>query len=130
MFGRDTEKLKSFLGAESEFKGDLVSKGILRMDGLVNGRIQANQVIITETARVTGEVLARKIIVGGKVEGSLRASEFVEITPKGNVKGEIFTKRLMILDGGEFNGRVEMKAGEPKILEFESRNSESARAQG
>jgi len=130
MFSRDTEKMKSFLGSESEFRGELVSKGVLRMDGQMNGRVRANQVIITETARITGEVLAKKITVGGRVEGILRASELVEITPKGKVKGEIFTKRLMVMDGGEFNGRVEMKAGEPNDVEFESRNSESAAAKG
>jgi cytoskeletal protein CcmA (bactofilin family) len=130
MFGRDAEKLKSFLGSESEFQGELVSRGVLRMDGLVNGRIRANQVIITETARIIGEVLARKIIVGGRVEGTLRASEVVEITPKGRVRGEIFTKRLMVMDGGEFNGHVEMKAGESNVLEFESRDQEAVSGKG
>ena len=130
MFGRDAEKLKSFLGSESEFQGELVSRGVLRMEGLVNGRIRANQVIITETARIIGEVLARKIIVGGRVEGTLRASEVVEITPKGRVRGEIFTKRLMVMDGGEFNGHVEMKAGESNVLEFESRDQEAVSGKG
>jgi len=124
MFGKDGEKLKSFLGARSEFQGELTAEGILRMDGAVTGKVEADEVILSETAVIKGNVVAKRIIVGGKVEGILRAENLVEITPKGKVKGEIFTNKLLIMEGGEFNGRIEMKAGEPNVLDFESRNQE------
>ncbi len=124
MFGKDAEKLKSFLGSRSEFQGELTVEGILRMDGAVTGKVQADQVILSETAVIKGNVLAKRIIVGGKVEGILRAEDLVEITPKGKVKGEIFTNKLLIMEGGELNGRVEMKADEPNVLDFESRSQE------
>ncbi len=124
MFSKDAEKLKSFLGARSEFQGELTAEGILRMDGTVTGKVQADQVILSETAVIKGDVVAKRIIVGGKVEGTLRAENLVEITPKGKVKGEIFTNKLLIMEGGEFNGRIEMKAGEQNVLDFESRNQD------
>ena len=124
MFSKDAEKLKSFLGAGSEFQGELTAEGILRMDGTVTGKVQADQVILSETAVMKGNIVAKRIIVGGKVEGILRAHDLVEITPKGKVKGEIFTNKLLLMEGGEFNGRVEMKADEPNVLDFESRNHE------
>ncbi len=124
MFGKDGEKLKSFLGARSEFQGELTAEGILRMDGAVTGKVEADEVILSETAVIKGNVVAKRIIVGGKVEGILRAENLVEITPKGKVKGEIFTNKLLIMEGGEFNGRIEMKAGEPNVLDFEARNQE------
>ena len=124
MFGKDGEKLKSFLGARSEFQGELTAEVILRMDGAVTGKVEADEVILSETAVIKGNVVAKRIIVGGKVEGILRAENLVEITPKGKVKGEIFTNKLLIMEGGEFNGRIEMKAGEPNVLDFESRNQE------
>ena len=124
MFGRGTEKLKSFLGAESEFKGEFTAKGILRIDGTVTGTVQADQVIISETAAIRGDIIAKRIIVGGMVEGKLRASNRVEILPKGNVKGQIITNKLLVAEGGVFNGQIDMNANEPGVLDFEYKNQE------
>ena len=122
MFGKEMEKLKSFLGTQSELHGELISKGILRLDGTVTGRIQADQVILTETAFIKGDIVANRIIVGGKAEGILRAIDLVEIGSKGRVNGEIVTDRLIVFEGGNFNGRIEMKSDRPNVLDFESRS--------
>ena len=39
MFSKDPEKMESFLGANSNFKGELNVKGTLRVDGRVEGRL-------------------------------------------------------------------------------------------
>jgi cytoskeletal protein CcmA (bactofilin family) len=122
MFNKKGEKLKSFLGSESEFQGELAAKGILRIDGTVTGKIRADQVILSETSFIRGEITAKKIIVGGKVEGVLKGETLVEITSKGKVKGEIFTSRFLVMEGGELNGHIEMKTDESKIIDFESKN--------
>jgi cytoskeletal protein CcmA (bactofilin family) len=85
MFNKNGEKLKSFLGSESEFQGELAAKGILRIDGTVTGKIRADQVILSETSFIRGEITAKKIIVGGKVEGVLKGETLVEITSKGKI---------------------------------------------
>jgi len=102
------EKLKSFLGDSSEMKGNLYSGGILRLDGVVIGTVRAEEVILSATASIDGEVSAGKIIVVGKMNGTLRADDVVEIREKGYVKGNIITKRLVMTSGGTFNGRIEM----------------------
>jgi cytoskeletal protein CcmA (bactofilin family) len=87
----------------------------------VVGNIHADQVILSETSVVKGEITAGKIIVGGTVEGVLRAEDLVEIRSKGKVNGKIFAKRFVVMSGGEFNGQIEMKAERHNVLEFESR---------
>ena len=114
-------KLKSFLGAQSELKGELSSKGILRLDGTVIGNVHADQVILSETSVIRGEITAGKIIVGGAVEGVLHAEDLVEIRSKGKVNGKIFAKRFVVISGGEFNGQIEMNTEMHNVLEFESR---------
>lgn len=118
MFGKEGHKLNSLFGPQSEFKGDLEVKGLLRVDGSVTGKIQADQLILSETAEVQGNLLAKKIIVGGRVEGILKASELVEIQAKGSVKGDVFTDKLLVVEGGEFNGRIEMNDKTQKVKDF------------
>ncbi len=122
MFSKDTEKLESLIGANTDFQGELNVKGTLRVDGQVDGRLNAECVILSETAVVKGEVTAKKIIVGGKVEGNLRAQEILEIRAKGKVLGDIFTNKLSVMQGGEFNGKIEMKMDESKVLDFQSKS--------
>jgi cytoskeletal protein CcmA (bactofilin family) len=114
-------KLKSILGSQAEIKGELSSKGILRLDGRVVGKIFSDHVILSETAVVKGEITAEKISVGGIVEGVLHAEDLVEIRSKGKVIGEIYAKRFVVMNGGMFNGRITMKTGMHKVLDFESR---------
>jgi cytoskeletal protein CcmA (bactofilin family) len=102
------EKLKSFLGDSSELKGDLYSSGILRLDGTVVGTIRAEEVILSATASIEGEITAVKITVVGKMKGTLRAEDVVEIHEKGYVTGNIVTKRLVMASGGKIDGRIEM----------------------
>jgi len=102
------EKLQSFLGDSSELKGELYSGGILRLDGVVTGTVRAEEVILSAAASIKGEIFAGKIIVVGKMDGTLRAEDVVEIRDKGFVTGNIVTKRLVMASGGKFNGRIEM----------------------
>jgi cytoskeletal protein CcmA (bactofilin family) len=120
------EKLKSFLGAQSELQGDLTVTGILRLDGTTYGKITADQVILSATGVMNGEVVAKKIIVEGKVDGCLRASDLLEIGSKGKVNGDIYANKLVVIEGGQFNGRIQMKPEEPNVLDFESRSHEIA----
>jgi cytoskeletal protein CcmA (bactofilin family) len=118
------EKLQSFLGSKSEFHGELKINGVLRLDGAVSGRIEADQVILSETAFFKGEIIAKKIIVGGLAEGILRASDLLEIGSKGRVQGDIFTNKLAVVNGGQFNGRIDMNPSQSNVLDFETKGRE------
>ncbi len=119
MFTKDPEKMETFLGTNSNFKGELNVKGTLRVDGLAEGRLEAECVILSERARVKGEVKGRKLIIGGTVEGNLFAHDLVEIKSKGRIFGDIFTQKLTVSEGAEYNGRIEMKRQETKLLDLQ-----------
>ena len=127
MFEKETDKLESFLGKNSLFKGDLNVQGTLRIDGRIEGQLEADHLILSESAVVKGEVKAKRLIVGGTVDGSIDAQELVEIKSKGKVLGDIFTRRLSISEGGEVNGKIEMKKEESNVVELDLRGRETAR---
>lgn len=120
MFHKNTEKLESLIGSSSSVKGEIQSKGTLRIDGSVEGDMAADWVVIGEKALIKGNITARGIVVGGRVEGNLRAKEIVEIRNKGQVYGEISTSKLTIAEGGIFEGRSSMQKEESKIVELQA----------
>lgn len=108
MFGKKDTTVTTVVGADSRVHGELSSKGTIRIDGVLEGAIQADWVIVGESGAIQGEVDARGTTVAGRVEGTIRAGELVEVTPKGRVHGEIFTSKLSIAEGGVFEGRSHM----------------------
>ncbi len=125
MFAKDPEKMESFLGADSVFKGELNVKGTLRVDGSVEGRLNADCVILSEKARVKGEIQGKKLVIGGSVEGNLRAQELVEIKSRGKVLGDISTPQFVVTEGAHFNGRIEMEKEGAKVIDLPLKGQEA-----
>jgi len=125
MFNNHNKKLESIIGKNSDISGELNVSGTLRIDGMVRGKVNAECVIVSESAMVKGDIKARAIIVGGKVEGNLIGEEIIEIKPKGAVLGEIFTNKFFVIEGGTFNGRVQMRKDESNVIPIEPKAQES-----
>ncbi len=106
---KSVQKLETIIGNESTVTGELNIKGTLRVDGIIDGDIFADWVIVGETGRVHGNVKSRGMVVGGRVEGNIDASEIVELKGKGEVTGEICTVKLAMSEGAVFDGRSSMK---------------------
>lgn len=121
MFHRNAEKLESIIGAGSLFKGNIETKGTLRIDGQMEGHVQADWVILGEKSSVKGDVTARGIIIGGRIEGNVHAKEIAEIKAKGQVWGEIQAPKMAMAEGAIFDGRSSMARAEDNILEFQSK---------
>ena len=121
MFSRNTEKLESFVGANSLFKGDIDTKGTLRVDGVVEGNISADWVVLGDKAHVKGDITVRGIVIGGRVDGNVKAKEIVEIKNKGGMSGEIITSKLVVAEGGVLDGRSRMQNEEAKVVEFHAK---------
>ena len=122
MFTKNTEKLESLIGANSSFKGNIETKGTLRVDGSMEGNASADWVILGEKASIKGDITARGIVVGGRIEGNLRAKEIVEIKSKGQVIGDVSSVKFTIIEGGVFEGRSSMSKEEIKVIEFQAKS--------
>ncbi len=111
MFGMDSKKMETIIGADSEFRGVLGVKGTVRVDGTMEGDIHADWVIVGETGKVTGNIRSRGAIIGGKVEGNIDASEIAELKNHSQVTGEIRPGKLVVSEGAVFVGYSLMNAG-------------------
>ncbi len=124
-----TARGTAWLGSSIEVKGKISSDEDLQIDGTVEGPIslQGKKLTVGRTARLNSEVVAREIIVYGKVQGNLRASDRVEVKKDGSVTGDITTARIMIEDGAHFKGRIEIDRGKaPSGTGFEGLGAPAA----
>jgi cytoskeletal protein CcmA (bactofilin family) len=89
--------------------GDVESSGVMKIDGRIDGSVtHARQVLLGRGATIKGNVLADEVVIGGTVEGGIRASERLELQATAVVNGDIETKSIVVLEGARINGSVRM----------------------
>ncbi|MFQ5702817.1 MAG: polymer-forming cytoskeletal protein [Gemmatimonadales bacterium] len=103
------EKGLSIIGGDLTVIGELRTDGVVKIDGVVEGNIRAQQqLLVSKDGAVKGDIQTREAIVGGTVTGSIQADERVEVQSTATVHGDITTKRILVHEGGEVNGNIHM----------------------
>ena len=99
----------TIISSGMKVEGKVSSSGSIRLDGTVQGDIDCQgNVNIGEQGKVYGKVDGLSITIGGKVEGEIKAKEKIILESKANLKGDIFTKILVVESGARFDGKSNM----------------------
>ncbi len=122
MFSKSERKVDALIGPSSVFKGNAQVKGTLRVDGVLEGDIETDWLVLGEKGLIKGNVSAKSALIGGRVDGNIRASENLEIERKGQVSGDIHTAKLSVHEGGCINGRTNMHKVEASVVELKQAN--------
>jgi cytoskeletal protein CcmA (bactofilin family) len=101
----------TLIGTSMVIKGELSCGEDLYIDGQVEGTIdpKGNRLTIGPHGRVKANVNASAVVVQGKLEGSIQASDRVDLKQSAVVTGDIATQRISIDDGAYFKGRVNIQ---------------------
>jgi cytoskeletal protein CcmA (bactofilin family) len=129
MFNAKSNKpspIDSLIGAGSVITGDIQFTGGLRIDGTVKGNIKAvgdkpGTLVLSELAKVEGEIEVAHVVVNGSVAGPIRAREYLELMPKARVTGDVTYKTIEIHVGAIVMGRMvhdsDVRTSD-KVIEF------------
>ena len=102
--GPPTARAVSVIGPDLVVTGNLETSGDLQIDGDVQGDVQAARIVVTQQARVIGDLLANEIVIGGVVQGSIRAN-YVTFQSASHIEGEVYHRKLAIERGAYFEGK-------------------------
>lgn len=118
MFGSSSTKppkaqsrIDSLIGAGTRVEGNIIFTGGLRIDGEVRGNVQvergqAGTLVISEHARVEGEISVSHLVINGTVIGPVRVAEFLELQPSARVTGDVEYLGLEMQQGAVVQGRL------------------------
>ena len=108
---KNTDRISTFIGADASIDGTIDFKGTIRIDGRVKGNIKSNggTVVVGEKGVVDAEIFVNVAVVMGEVNGSIEATERIEVYPPGRLGGNIQSPIVSIEPGGIFNGNCVMK---------------------
>jgi cytoskeletal protein CcmA (bactofilin family) len=110
----DPVKEMNIIGAGTVLEGKIRSQGSVRVDGKLIGEVTASESLaVGITGEIEGNVTAKNITIGGKVRGTINASEKIVFEGKSVVRADIRATRLVIDEGSIFDGKISMTEKTP-----------------
>ena len=98
----------TLIGRADRLEGTLKVADTLRIQGTLEGTVEATTVHIDEGAKVRADITADEVIIGGDYSGKLVCRQRLEIRATGQVVGHVETFRLMLHEGGSIDGELKM----------------------
>ena len=97
-------------GSSLVFKGELSGSEDLVIEGRVEGKISLPGHLLTigAQANISADVAAKAVIIHGTINGNVTATERFEIKTGGHMNGDLVSPKVVMAEGSEFRGRVDM----------------------
>ena len=127
MFAKQPSKpqnrIDSLIGTGTKIEGNVSFSGGLRVDGEIKGNVtalaeQSSTLVLSEKARIEGEIRVSHLVVNGTIEGPVFVSEFIELQSGSRVKGDIHYSTLEMHLGAIIEGRLVHRSSEAKTVEL------------
>lgn len=105
-----TSRVTSIIGEGTSWRGEISGSGGIRIEGLFEGGIDLDGLIIVDQkGRVESELIkADTVIVAGAVRSDIHAKR-VEIRSTGRVWGDVTTVKFSTEEGAYLRGKIQME---------------------
>lgn len=104
------------IGRSLVIKGEITGAESLFIDGRVEGAINfpENRVTIGRNGNVAANIVAKEVVIMGKVQGNVQCSDRLDIRNEGLLSGDVITHRISVEEGAILKGGVEVRHSEKK----------------
>ena len=99
----------ALIGPAIRIKGQVTAKEPLTIAGTVDGSIavEGHPVTIAAGGRISANIVADEIVVGGDVKGQLDANTRIRVHETANIEGNLTAPKVSLADGAKFHGKVQ-----------------------
>ncbi len=128
---RDATDVVSIIGPGMTVTGDCATDGTLRVEGTVEGGVQAAKaVVVGRGGVVRGNIDTQDAVIAGRVAGSITAASRVELQAGCRVEGDIHSRRVKLEEGGVVDGRLQMGDRASRLATSPQSTAGAVRASG
>ena len=101
-FLNDLTKTTTTVSIDLNIFGNISAHGIVSVKGKVEGDIKSEKVIIERDGLVEGRIYANELLILGKFSGKIQADK-VQIGSSSLVRGQLIYERITIEDGANLD---------------------------
>jgi cytoskeletal protein CcmA (bactofilin family) len=107
----------AYLGPGLKITGEISGNEDLWLDSKIEGSVSIGgfRLTIGQKSEIDGEVVAREVVVSGKVTGNISARDRLEVKKGSTVIGDLSTARILIEDGAYLKGSVEIDRSNTRV---------------
>jgi cytoskeletal protein CcmA (bactofilin family) len=113
----------SFIGAEVILNGNISGNGDIHLDGVIEGDLSCNSLILGAGGQVKGNIIAEKAVIGGAVLGTINATTLT-IEKSARISGDLAYEHVSIEAGAQIDGRMSHRVTLDSNLKLVSANGE------
>ena len=107
----ETTAAVNMIGAGTVIKGDVFSKGDIRVDGTLKGSvITEGKVVLGREGVIEGDIECKDADISGTIKAKITVSQLLSLKTNAKLNGDIITNKLSIEPGAEFTGSCSMGA--------------------
>jgi len=103
--------ISSVISKDMRVTGEVTFKGKARIDGMVEGNIKGEHLVLSETAVIRGDLDLTSLICHGTVEGNVTAQQ-VTAHATASLQGNLTAASLTVEPGARLNGEISATARE------------------
>lgn len=127
MFNNDNKKqqvlntFQTLIGSDCVLKGTIEGAQTIKIDGRIEGDIiWKDDVILEEGSICTGNIICANASISGRLNGNVTCSNTLNINCTGHIEGDISSSKLIVQDGGVFEGKCSMTQSKETPLFLEN----------
>lgn len=115
----DTTRSVSYVGPTMSIKGEISGEETLVIEGQFEGKVShcERNLTIGRKGRVNAEIHANTVEVRGIVDGEIHGEKLIHLFASAVVNGSLHSQRIIIDEGAQFNGTVDMKLDASRSVE-------------
>jgi len=99
-----------FLPSSVVLEGNIEATGLIRVEGILKGKVKCPVIVIAQNAQATVEVEAQCVYVEGSLRGIVSSYLFY-LSSSGKAEGEIKTEVLFVDQGAWMKGKLLIEKG-------------------
>ena len=108
---RDGQAVDTLIGPQVTIRGDLEFSGGLYVEGRIVGRVTATEgeravLVLGENGSIEGEVRAPIVMIDGRLDGDVHATDRIELAAKARVTGNVHYRTVEMHAGAQLTGRL------------------------
>jgi cytoskeletal protein CcmA (bactofilin family) len=105
----ESEAISSIIDKSMTITGEITFKGKARIDGTINGNIEGEHLILSETGKVNGDISVTSFNCYGILEGNVKAN-LLTARKNCSIHGKLEATSLTVEPGASIQGEIRAAA--------------------
>jgi cytoskeletal protein CcmA (bactofilin family) len=107
---------QAHIGRTLVIKGEVEGAESIFIDGRIEGTVHfpGHRVTIGRNGNVAANIIAKEVVIMGKVQGNVDCADRLDIRSEGLLTGDVVTLRISVEEGAILKGGVEVRNSEKK----------------